>query len=93
MNENVRLEAGSIDLYRMKYILGKNEGLAGKTGLNGTKLATLTNAPDVMKAALKAAKRCDTPIRFIVILDQVGLYKYNLEDLNDLMSDNNLHKS
>jgi len=93
MNEYVRLEAGSMDLCRLKYILRKNEDIAGKTGLIGAILAALTNSTAVITAGLKATKRCNAPIRFTTVLDQVRLYKYNSEDLKDLLSYNNLHKS
>lgn len=62
MNENVRLETGTVDLCRMKYILTKNEEIAEKTSLNRTILADLTNATDVMTAALNVTKRYNAPV-------------------------------
>ena len=88
-----RLEVGSMDLCRMKYILRKNEDIAVETTQIGAVLDTLTNFTAVIIACLKAPKRCIDSMRFTLVLDQVSFYNYNLEGVNDLLSDDKVHKS
>ena len=71
MNKEIRSIAKSKGLSLMEYILKRNQEIAKTTGINRTILAACPNSQSVLKAALRAAKRANAPIKFATTLNQV----------------------
>ncbi|MBE0649350.1 MAG: class II D-tagatose-bisphosphate aldolase, non-catalytic subunit [Bacteroidales bacterium] len=55
----------------VEHILEKIKEEKDKTGISRTLFAACPNSISVIKAALNSAKRCDSPIKFAVTLNQV----------------------
>jgi len=73
MNKTLRERAASAGMPLMDYILKRINDLESQTGLKRTIFAACPNSLSVIIAALKAAKRCDAPIKFAATLNQVDL--------------------
>lgn len=71
MNTDVRKKAASLNISLMDYILRRNAELAGHDGINRTIFAACPNSLSVIKAALRSAKRWNSPIKFATTLNQV----------------------
>jgi D-tagatose-1,6-bisphosphate aldolase subunit GatZ/KbaZ len=73
MNHLLRTRAESEGLPLMDYILKRLRTIEKETGINHTIFAACPNSSAVIKAALRAAKRCDAPIKFAATLNQVDM--------------------
>jgi D-tagatose-1,6-bisphosphate aldolase subunit GatZ/KbaZ len=71
MNREVREKAVAFDIPLMDYILRRNGELARIDGVNRTIFAACPNSVSVIKAALRSAKRWNSPIKFAATLNQV----------------------
>src|SRR5665647_1420586 len=73
MNQKIRNIAISQNIPLMDYILRRNDELAKQDGLNRTIFAACPNSISVIKAALRSAKRWNSPIKFAATLNQVDI--------------------
>jgi len=73
MNKQLRERASSHNLPLMDYILSRIKILEEETGIRRTIFAACPNSLAVIKASLRAAKRCNAPIKFAATLNQVDL--------------------
>jgi len=73
MNLEIRKEAAAQNIPLMDYILRRNDELAKLDGVNRTIFAACPNSISVIKAALRSAKRWNSPIKFAATLNQVDL--------------------
>lgn len=73
MNEVIRAEAERRGVPLTRYIMDKMDGLYHQTGTRRTLLAVCPNSLNVIRSALRAAKRWDAPIKFAATLNQVDL--------------------
>lgn len=73
MNRIIRETAFAQNLPLMEYILKRVEELAIKQGINRTIFAACPNSISVIKAALRSAKRWNSPIKFATTLNQVDI--------------------
>ncbi len=71
MNIELRQKAVNSGTSLMEYILQKIDVLKRETGINRTVFAACPNSISVIKAALRAAKRANAPIKFAATLNQV----------------------
>ena len=73
MNNKLRESAAAADLSLMDYLLMRISELESLTGTKRTIFAACPNSLAVIRAALKAAKRCNAPIKFAATLNQVDM--------------------
>lgn len=73
MNNELRVRAASAGMSLMEYILKRIGELEMETGVKRTVFAACPNSLSVIRAALKAAKRCNAPIKFAATLNQVDI--------------------
>ncbi len=73
MNRAIREKAAAQNIPLMDYILRRIDELARLDGINRTIFAACPNSISVMKAALRAAKRWNSPIKFAATLNQVDI--------------------
>lgn len=71
MNRKLRDTAFTLNLPLMEYILKRVEELSVQQGVNRTIFAACPNSISVIKAALRSAKRWNSPIKFATTLNQV----------------------
>jgi len=71
MNNAIRDKASSLNLPLMDYILRRVDEIALHDGINRTIFAACPNSISVIKAALRSAKRWNSPIKFAATLNQV----------------------
>jgi D-tagatose-1,6-bisphosphate aldolase subunit GatZ/KbaZ len=71
MNKVIRNKAAAQNIPLMDYILRRNDELAMQDGINRTIFAACPNSVSVIKAALRSAKRWNSPIKFAATLNQV----------------------
>jgi tagatose-1,6-bisphosphate aldolase non-catalytic subunit AgaZ/GatZ len=71
MNTAIRNKAAALNIPLMDYILRRNDELAKLDGINRTIFAACPNSVSVIKAALRSAKRWNSPIKFAATLNQV----------------------
>jgi tagatose-1,6-bisphosphate aldolase non-catalytic subunit AgaZ/GatZ len=71
MNSDLRNRAKAHHQPLMDFILYRIKELEKKTGIRRTIFAACPNSISVIKAALRSAKRCDSPIKFAATLNQV----------------------
>jgi len=84
-NSSLRKIANKKNLPIVELIVSKLDKLALETGRNSTLLAVCPNSENVLRAALRSAKRADCPIKFAATLNQVdtdrGYTGWNQKDL------------
>src|SRR5665648_99684 len=73
MNKEIRNRAAAQNLPLMDYILRRIGELAKKDGINRTIFAACPNSISVIKAALRSAKRWNSPVKFATTLNQVDI--------------------
>ena len=73
MNAQLREKAIANNQPFMDYILCRMRELETETGIRRTIFAACPNSITVIKAALRAAKRCNSPIKFAATLNQVDI--------------------
>jgi len=73
MNQEIRNKAAALNIPLMDYILRRNDELAKLDGVNRTIFAACPNSISVIKAALRSAKRWNSPIKFAATLNQVDM--------------------
>jgi len=73
MNKELRARAASAGLPLMDYILNRIRELESQTGIKRTIFAACPNSLAVIRAALKAARRCNAPVKFAATLNQVDI--------------------
>lgn len=73
MNQRIRNIAISQNIPLMDYILRRMGELAKKDGINRTIFAACPNSISVVKAALRSAKRWNSPVKFATTLNQVDI--------------------
>jgi tagatose-1,6-bisphosphate aldolase non-catalytic subunit AgaZ/GatZ len=73
MKKELRERAVNSNMPLMDYILKRINDLETQTGVKRTIFAACPNSIDVIRAALKSAKRCDAPVKFAATLNQVDL--------------------
>lgn len=71
MNSDLRNRAKAHHQPLMDFILYRIKELEKETGIRRTIFAACPNSISVIKAALRSAKRCDSPIKFAATLNQV----------------------
>jgi len=71
MNSELRERAASAGMPLMDFILRRISELESQTGVKRTIFAACPNSISVIRAALKASKRCDAPVKFAATLNQV----------------------
>jgi len=71
MNPEIRNKAAAQKIPLMDYILRRNDELAKLDGTNRTIFAACPNSISVIKAALRSAKRWNSPVKFAATLNQV----------------------
>jgi tagatose-1,6-bisphosphate aldolase non-catalytic subunit AgaZ/GatZ len=71
MNREIRDKAAALKIPLMDYILWRNDELAKLDGTHRTIFAACPNSISVIKAALRSAKRWNSPIKFAATLNQV----------------------
>jgi D-tagatose-1,6-bisphosphate aldolase subunit GatZ/KbaZ len=71
MNSELRERAASAGMPLMDFILKRISELESQTGVKRTIFAACPNSVSVIRAALKASKRCDAPVKFAATLNQV----------------------
>lgn len=71
MDQEIRNKAAAQNIPLMDYILRRNDELAKLDGINRTIFAACPNSISVIKAALRSAKRWNSPIKFAATLNQV----------------------
>jgi len=73
MNLQLRKRAKEANKPLMDYILCRIKDLQNETGVRRTVFAACPNSITVIKAALRSAKRCNSPIKFAATLNQVDI--------------------
>lgn len=73
MNAKIRHKATTAGIPLMDYILKRIDELEKQDGIKRTIFATCPNSISVIKAALRAAKRWNSPIKFAATLNQVDI--------------------
>lgn len=73
MNQRIRNHAIAQDIPLMDYILKRIGELAKIDGINRTIFAACPNSISVIKAALRSAKRWNSPVKFATTLNQVDI--------------------
>ena len=73
MNREIRQKAADQNIPLMDYILRRIDDLAKLDGTNRTIFAACPNSVSVIKAALRSAKRWNSPIEFAATLNQVDI--------------------
>lgn len=73
MNQRIRNLAIAQDIPLMDYILKRIGELAKIDGINRTIFAACPNSISVIKAALRSAKRWNSPVKFATTLNQVDI--------------------
>jgi D-tagatose-1,6-bisphosphate aldolase subunit GatZ/KbaZ len=73
MNKELREKAANADMPLMDYILKRIGDLESQTGIRRTIFAACPNSLSVIRASLKSAKRCNSPIKFATTLNQVDI--------------------
>lgn len=73
MNREIRDKAAKLNIPLMDYILRRNEELSRLEGQQRTIFAACPNSVSVIKAALRSAKRWNSPIKFAATLNQVDI--------------------
>lgn len=73
MNQDIRNKAISHQIPLMDFIIKRIDELSEKDGINRTIFAACPNSMSVIKAALRAAKRWNSPIKFATTLNQVDI--------------------
>ncbi len=73
MNQAIRQRASERNLPLMDFILLRIKQLEEQTGTKRTIFAACPNSLTVIKASLRAAKRCNAPIKFAATLNQVDI--------------------
>lgn len=73
MITELREKANAMDLPFMDYILSRMKELENESGIHRTIFAACPNSITVIKAALRSAKRCNSPIKFAATLNQVDI--------------------
>lgn len=73
MNTYIREQAAKANQSLMDYILSQIKKQEEETGIKRTIFAACPNSLTVIRAALKAAKRCNAPIKFAATLNQVDI--------------------
>jgi tagatose-1,6-bisphosphate aldolase non-catalytic subunit AgaZ/GatZ len=73
MNSELREKAASAGLPLMDFILKRIREMEYQSGAKRTIFAACPNSISVIRAALKASKRCDAPVKFAATLNQVDL--------------------
>lgn len=73
MNNALRQKSVSAGMPLMDYILKRIHELESQTGIKRTIFAACPNSVSVIRAALRSAKRCGSPIKFAATLNQVDL--------------------
>jgi tagatose-1,6-bisphosphate aldolase non-catalytic subunit AgaZ/GatZ len=73
MNKELRERAASAGIPLTDYILKRIHELELQTGVKRTIFAACPNSISVIRAALKSAKRCNSPLKFAATLNQVDL--------------------
>ncbi len=71
MDRELRARAASAGKPLLDFILGRIAEIESETGVKRTIFAACPNSLSVIRAALKASKRCDAPIKFAATLNQV----------------------
>jgi D-tagatose-1,6-bisphosphate aldolase subunit GatZ/KbaZ len=71
MNKTLRERAASAGMPLMDYILKRISELESQSGIKRSIFAACPNSISVIRAALKSAKRCNSPIKFAATLNQV----------------------
>jgi D-tagatose-1,6-bisphosphate aldolase subunit GatZ/KbaZ len=71
MNSQLRDRAKAVNQPLMDYILCRIKELQNETGICRTVFAACPNSITVIKAALRSAKRCNSPVKFAATLNQV----------------------
>lgn len=71
MNTEIRQKAATADIPLMDYILKRIDKLEKQDGIKRTIFAACPNSLAVIKAALRAAKRWNSPVKFAATLNQV----------------------
>ncbi len=71
MNRSIRDNASSLNLPLMDYILRRVDELSNIDGVKRTIFAACPNSISVIKAALRSAKRWNSPVKFAATLNQV----------------------
>jgi len=71
MNSQLRNRAKTCNKPLMDYILCRIKELENETGVRRTVFAACPNSITVIKAALRSAKRCNSPVKFAATLNQV----------------------
>jgi len=71
MNRAIREKAAVLNIPLMDYILQRNDELTKLDGIKRTIFAACPNSISVIKAALRSAKRWNSPIKFAATLNQV----------------------
>lgn len=81
----IRKASLNSDIPIMELLLGKINEISQQDKMNRTLLAVCLNSLNVLKAALRFAKRANTPIKFATTLNQVdidgGHTRWTQEDL------------
>ena len=73
MNKQLRERAAANNLPLTDFVLKRIKTLEEETGVRRTIFAACPNSLSVIKASLRAAKRCNAPIKFAATLNQVDL--------------------
>ena len=73
MNKELRIKAAEAGLPLMDYILKRIKNIEAETNLNRTIFAACPNSLAVLVSSLKAAKRCNAPMKFAATLNQVDI--------------------
>ena len=73
MNQDIRNRAIALNIPLMDFILKRIDELAKQDDTNRTIFAACPNSISVIKAALRSAKRWNSPIKFATTLNQVDL--------------------
>ncbi|MCL5985667.1 MAG: class II D-tagatose-bisphosphate aldolase, non-catalytic subunit [Actinobacteria bacterium] len=72
-NSQIRRKSGGMGIPILDYLLSKIQEISKKEGFSHTLFAVCPNSLNVLKAALRAAKRADAPIKFAATLNQVDI--------------------
>ena len=73
MNRTIRDNASAQNVPLMDYILKRVDELSGIDGVKRTIFAACPNSISVIKAALRSAKRWNSPVKFAATLNQVDM--------------------
>ena len=71
MNQEIRARAALLDIPLMDLVLDRMHEINQKDGINRTIFAACPNSVSVIKSALRAAKRWNSPVKFAATLNQV----------------------